>query len=198
MRPKALLLGVGPGQRNLRRSRKRWRSISKSLNIFGPSHRDEIEKELAAAHEGLRLAVTVKSACKLIGVGNTKMWSLIKEGKVDTTRSAATSSPVLFAESFARARFRGETMSDARNTKRSKSPDDARSAIADRRSCRQSLQVNGTREECDFSPPSTHSEPSMSSAPPTARLRPFSRARGLRRDAALTSSRPAAGHSAAG
>ena len=31
------------------------------------------------------LAVTVKTACKLIGVGRTTMWALIKEGRVKTT-----------------------------------------------------------------------------------------------------------------
>ena len=31
------------------------------------------------------LTVTVKTACKLIGVGNTTMWALIKEGRVKTT-----------------------------------------------------------------------------------------------------------------
>lgn len=31
------------------------------------------------------LAVTVKTACKLIGVGHTTMWALIKEGRVKTT-----------------------------------------------------------------------------------------------------------------
>ena len=30
------------------------------------------------------LAVTVKSACKLVGVGNTTMWALIKTGRVKT------------------------------------------------------------------------------------------------------------------
>jgi hypothetical protein len=30
------------------------------------------------------LAVSVKLACKLIGVGNTKMWELIKAGRVNT------------------------------------------------------------------------------------------------------------------
>jgi|RhiMetdeSRZDD1v2_1073273.scaffolds.fasta_scaffold1928594_2 hypothetical protein len=30
------------------------------------------------------LAVSVKLACKLIGVGNTKMWGLIKDGRVNT------------------------------------------------------------------------------------------------------------------
>ena len=30
------------------------------------------------------LAVPVKTACKLIGVGNTTMWSLIKAGRVKT------------------------------------------------------------------------------------------------------------------
>jgi excisionase family DNA binding protein len=32
------------------------------------------------------LAVTVPTACRLIGVGNTKMWELIKLGRVKTTR----------------------------------------------------------------------------------------------------------------
>ena len=37
-------------------------------------------------HKGIKpLAVTVKTACKLIGVGNTTMWALIKEGRVKTT-----------------------------------------------------------------------------------------------------------------
>jgi hypothetical protein len=31
------------------------------------------------------LAVTVPSACRLIGLGNTKMWELIKLGRVKTT-----------------------------------------------------------------------------------------------------------------
>jgi excisionase family DNA binding protein len=30
------------------------------------------------------LAVTVKSACELVGVGNTTMWALIKAGRVKT------------------------------------------------------------------------------------------------------------------
>jgi excisionase family DNA binding protein len=30
------------------------------------------------------LAVSVKTACKLVGVGNTTMWSLIKAGRVKT------------------------------------------------------------------------------------------------------------------
>lgn len=30
------------------------------------------------------LAVTVKTACELVGVGNTTMWGLIKEGRVKT------------------------------------------------------------------------------------------------------------------
>jgi excisionase family DNA binding protein len=30
------------------------------------------------------LAVTVKRACKLLGVGNTTMWALIKTGRVKT------------------------------------------------------------------------------------------------------------------
>jgi excisionase family DNA binding protein len=30
------------------------------------------------------LAVTVKTACKLVGVGNTSMWALIKAGRVKT------------------------------------------------------------------------------------------------------------------
>jgi excisionase family DNA binding protein len=39
-----------------------------------------------ATSEGVKpLAVTVKCACKMIGVGNTKMWALIKEGRVQTT-----------------------------------------------------------------------------------------------------------------
>lgn len=32
------------------------------------------------------LAVTVKTACKLVGVGNTTMWALIKQGRVKTAR----------------------------------------------------------------------------------------------------------------
>ena len=36
--------------------------------------------------KGIRpLAVTVKTACKLVGVGNTTMWALIKDGRVKTT-----------------------------------------------------------------------------------------------------------------
>jgi excisionase family DNA binding protein len=30
------------------------------------------------------LAVSVKTACKLVGVGNTTMWALIKAGRVKT------------------------------------------------------------------------------------------------------------------
>ena len=30
------------------------------------------------------LAVSVKTACKLVGIGNTTMWSLIKVGRVKT------------------------------------------------------------------------------------------------------------------
>ena len=37
------------------------------------------------APEGARpLAVPVKAACKLMGVGNTTMWALIKAGRVKT------------------------------------------------------------------------------------------------------------------
>jgi excisionase family DNA binding protein len=37
--------------------------------------------------EGARpLAVTVKTACKLVSVGNTTMWALIKVGRVKTVR----------------------------------------------------------------------------------------------------------------
>ena len=32
------------------------------------------------------LAVTVKTACQLVGVGNTTMWALIKAGRVKTVR----------------------------------------------------------------------------------------------------------------
>ena len=32
------------------------------------------------------LAVPVKIACKLVGVGNTTMWALIKAGRVKTVR----------------------------------------------------------------------------------------------------------------
>lgn len=32
------------------------------------------------------LAVQVKTACELIGVGNTTMWALIKDGRVKTVR----------------------------------------------------------------------------------------------------------------
>ena len=40
------------------------------------------------APEGARpLAVSVKSACKLVGVGKTTMWALIKSGRVRTTRT---------------------------------------------------------------------------------------------------------------
>jgi excisionase family DNA binding protein len=37
------------------------------------------------AREGMKpLAVSVKIACKLVGVGNTTMWALIKAGRVKT------------------------------------------------------------------------------------------------------------------
>ena len=37
------------------------------------------------APEGARpLAVSVKTACKLVGVGRTSMWALIKSGRVRT------------------------------------------------------------------------------------------------------------------
>jgi excisionase family DNA binding protein len=36
------------------------------------------------ATEDRPLAVSVKNACRLIGVGNTKMWELIKDNKVQT------------------------------------------------------------------------------------------------------------------
>lgn len=32
------------------------------------------------------LAVSVREACRLIGVGNTTLWALIKEGRLKTTR----------------------------------------------------------------------------------------------------------------
>jgi excisionase family DNA binding protein len=37
-----------------------------------------------APEGGRPLAVSVKTACELIGVGNTTMWALIKEGRVKT------------------------------------------------------------------------------------------------------------------
>lgn len=37
------------------------------------------------AHEPKPLAVPVKRACELIGVGNTTMWGLIATGRVKTT-----------------------------------------------------------------------------------------------------------------
>jgi excisionase family DNA binding protein len=40
---------------------------------------------LRDAAEGAKpLAVPVKAACKLLGVGNTTMWALIKAGRVKT------------------------------------------------------------------------------------------------------------------
>jgi excisionase family DNA binding protein len=30
------------------------------------------------------LAVSVKTACRLLGIGNTKMWELIRNGRVQT------------------------------------------------------------------------------------------------------------------
>jgi hypothetical protein len=44
---------------------------------------------IASAEAPRPLSVTVQAACKLIGVGNTKMWALIKEGRVKTTSIAA-------------------------------------------------------------------------------------------------------------
>jgi excisionase family DNA binding protein len=32
------------------------------------------------------LSVSVREACRLIGVGNTTLWALIKDGRVRTTR----------------------------------------------------------------------------------------------------------------
>jgi hypothetical protein len=40
------------------------------------------------------LAVSVKLACKLIGVGNTKMWGLIKDGRVNTVSIGRASTPL--------------------------------------------------------------------------------------------------------
>jgi excisionase family DNA binding protein len=37
-------------------------------------------------YEAKPLTVSVKTACKLVGVGNTTMWELIKEGRVKTVR----------------------------------------------------------------------------------------------------------------
>jgi len=46
-----------------------------------------IELNSGAAPEAPRpLAVTVKAACKFIGVGRTTMWGLIKSGRVETAR----------------------------------------------------------------------------------------------------------------
>jgi len=47
-------------------------------------HSTGISREV---QEGARpLAVTVKTACKLVGVGNTTMWALIKAGRVKSVR----------------------------------------------------------------------------------------------------------------
>lgn len=37
-----------------------------------------------APEDARPLAVSVKTACKLVGVGNTTMWGLIKAGRVKT------------------------------------------------------------------------------------------------------------------
>jgi excisionase family DNA binding protein len=39
-----------------------------------------------APEGGRPLAVSVKAACQIIGVGNTTMWSLIKEGRLKTVQ----------------------------------------------------------------------------------------------------------------
>jgi hypothetical protein len=45
----------------------------------------DIEMTLTGSMQTTKpLAVTVKSACKLIGIGHTTMWGLIKTGRVKT------------------------------------------------------------------------------------------------------------------
>ena len=48
------------------------------MSIRGTANSDETAKGIKP------LAVPVKTACKLVGVGNTIMWALIKAGRVKT------------------------------------------------------------------------------------------------------------------
>jgi excisionase family DNA binding protein len=50
--------------------------VSDATNATG------ISREVPQGHKPL--AVSVKTACKLVGVGNTTMWALIKSGRVQT------------------------------------------------------------------------------------------------------------------
>ena len=47
-------------------------------------HTTGIPREVQEAAKPL--AVPVKTACKRVGVGNTTMWALIKDGRVKTAR----------------------------------------------------------------------------------------------------------------
>jgi excisionase family DNA binding protein len=50
------------------------------MNVGSGSVSEESELRLEP------LTVTVKTACKLVGVGNTTMWGLIAAGQVDTIK----------------------------------------------------------------------------------------------------------------
>ena len=49
------------------------------MNTRSMSHCDDDEKQSANP-----LAVSIETACKLVGVGRTTMWVLIKSGRVKT------------------------------------------------------------------------------------------------------------------
>ena len=53
--------------------------IAMSIHSTGASRLGDV-----GARADKPLAVTVKKACSLLGIGNTKMWELIKDRKVKT------------------------------------------------------------------------------------------------------------------
>jgi excisionase family DNA binding protein len=72
---------------------KRAHLVPSSLRLFlssknSTSLADTTTPELVSrdVQDARPLAVSVKMACKLVGVGNTTMWALIKNGRVKTVR----------------------------------------------------------------------------------------------------------------
>ena len=56
------------------------------MEIPRQQRRREKPKPRGNSHDIRPLAVSVRTACALLGVGNTKMWELIRNSHVDTIR----------------------------------------------------------------------------------------------------------------
>lgn len=52
------------------------------MDTTAPNNRNVASEN--EVHQPKPLSVSVKTACALVGIGNTKMWELIKDGRVET------------------------------------------------------------------------------------------------------------------